>query len=73
VNKGVKVFSPAVQARAATRLTQLGETPARGNASYVYDWLVALYARAVENIDYRHPHDVSEDHRAKLRGLLAKI
>ncbi|WP_455428057.1 virulence factor SrfC family protein [Dryocola sp. LX212] len=73
VNKGAKVFSPAVQARAATRLTQLGETPARGNASYVYDWLVALYARAVENIDYRHPHDVSEDHRAKLRGLLAKI
>lgn len=72
INKGAKVFAPAEQAKAATRLTQLGEKPVRGNASYVYDWLVALYARAVENIGYRHPHDVSDMHRATLRGLLAK-
>lgn len=72
VNKGAAVFAPAAQAQASRRLTKLGETPARGNASYVYDWLVALYTRAVENIAYRHPHDVSDLHREKLRGLLGQ-
>lgn len=72
VNKGATVFAPAAQAQASKRLTKLGETPARGNASYVYDWLVALYARAVENIGYRHPHDISDLHREKLRELLAR-
>ncbi|MCT4716972.1 virulence factor SrfC family protein [Enterobacteriaceae bacterium H18W14] len=72
VNKGAKIFAPQAQAQASKRLTKLGETPARGNASYVYDWLVALYARAVENIGYRHPHDVSDLHREKLRELLSK-
>jgi hypothetical protein len=70
VNKGATVFAPAAQAQASRRLTKLGEAPARGNASYVYDWLVALYTRALENIDYRHPHDVSDLHRAKLSALL---
>lgn len=73
INKGATVFAPTTQARASTRLTQLGETPARGNANYVYDWLVALYARAVENIGYRHPEDVSDLHRVKLRELLEKM
>ncbi len=71
VNKGATVFAPAAQAQASKRLTKLGETPARGNASYVYDWLVALYARAIENIGYRHPHDISDLHREKLRKLLS--
>lgn len=72
VNKGVPVFAPAAQAQASRRLTKLGEAPARGNANYVYDWLVALYTRALENIDYRHPHDVSDLHRKKLTALLDK-
>lgn len=73
VNKGAAVFAPAAQAQASKRLTRLGDTPARGNASYVYDWLVALYARAVENIGYRHPHDIGSVHREKLRALLERI
>lgn len=73
VNKGAAVFAPAAQAQASRRLTRLGETPARSNASYVYDWLVALYARAIENIGYRHPHDISDLHREKLRELLDRI
>ncbi|WP_435930346.1 virulence factor SrfC family protein [Dryocola sp. BD613] len=71
VNKGATVFAPVAQAQASKRLTKLSETPARGNASYVYDWLVALYARAIENIGYRHPHDISDLHREKLRELLS--
>lgn len=70
VNRGLTVFAPAAQATAATRLTRLGEAAGRGNAGYVYDWLVALYTRAVENIDYRHPHDLSDDCRQSLRALL---
>lgn len=71
VNKGATLFAPPLQAQATKRLTKLGETPVRGNASYVYDWLVALYARAVENIGYRHPHDVSDAQREKLREILS--
>ncbi|MNC40355.1 putative bacterial virulence factor [compost metagenome] len=50
---------------------RLGEQPARGNTIYVYDWLVALYARAVENIGYRHPLDVSDVQKKALKDLLA--
>lgn len=71
VNKGSPVFSPLKQATASTRLVRLGEQPARGNTIYVYDWLVALYARAVENIGYRHPLDVSDMQKKALRDLLA--
>ncbi len=72
VNKGATVFAPAAQAQASRRLTKLGEVPARGNASYVYDWLVALYTRALENSGYRHPQDISDLHRQKLTALLHK-
>lgn len=71
VNKGSPVFAPLKQATASTRLVRLGEQPARGNTIYVYDWLVALYARAVENIGYRHPLDVSDMQKKALRDLLA--
>ena len=70
VNKGSPVFAPLKQATADVRLVRLGEQPARGNTIYVYDWLVALYARAVENIGYRHPLDVSELQRHQLHALL---
>jgi len=64
------VFTPQAQATASTRLVRLGDQPARGNTLYVYDWLVALYTRALENIGYRHPLDVSEQQRQQLRELL---
>ncbi|TDX20341.1 hypothetical protein EDF88_0542 [Buttiauxella sp. BIGb0552] len=70
VNKGSPVFAPQKQATASNRLVRLGEQPARGNTLYVYDWLVALYTRAVENIGYRHPLDVSDAQKAKLKALL---
>lgn len=70
VNKGSPVFAPQKQATASTRLIHLGEQPTRGNTLYVYDWLVALYARAVENIGYRHPLDVTDAQRTALKGLL---
>jgi hypothetical protein len=71
VNKGSPVFAPQKQATASTRLVHLGEQPARGNTLYVYDWLVALYARALENIGYRHPLDVTDAQREALKRLLA--
>ncbi|SUW64006.1 Putative bacterial virulence factor [Buttiauxella agrestis] len=71
INKGSPVFAPLKQATANVRLVRLGEQPARGNTIYVYDWLVALYARAVENIGYRHPLDVSDVQKKALKDLLA--
>ena len=71
VNKGSPVFTPQAQATASTRLVRLGDQPARGNTLYVYDWLVALYTRAVENIGYRHPLDVSDSQKKALGDLLA--
>lgn len=70
VNKGSSVFAPLKQATASTRLVRLGDQPTRGNTLYVYDWLVALYARAVENIGYRHPLDVTVQQKEILKGLL---
>lgn len=70
INKGSAVFAPLKQATANVRLVRLGEQPARGNTIYVYDWLVALYARAVENIGYRHPLDVSDVQKKALKDLL---
>lgn len=70
VNKGQTVFAPPAQADISRRLTKLGEQPTRGNASYVYDWLVALYARATENIGYQNPLDINEKQRQTLLKLL---
>lgn len=52
------------------RLTRLGERPVHAATRYVYDWLVALFTRATEAPDYRHPLDVSPEDRAKLSALL---
>lgn len=70
VNKGLAVFAPPAQADISRRLTKLGEQPTRGNASYVYDWLVALYTRATENIGYQNPLDINEKQRQTLVKLL---
>lgn len=60
------VYSPA----AVATLTKLGEQPTRGNASYVYDWLVALYTRVTENIGYQNPLAINEKQRQTLITLL---
>ncbi|WP_032981086.1 virulence factor SrfC family protein, partial [Cronobacter malonaticus] len=54
------------------RLTRLGEKPVHAATRYVYDWLVALYTRAIENIGYEHPLDIKPADRqalAKIIGL----
>lgn len=51
------------------RLTQLGERQAQGNASYLYDWLVALYVRAIEN-SQDSQWDIGEDQRGNLVRIL---
>jgi hypothetical protein len=68
VVKGSTLFAPT--ASNTERLTQLGERPAHAATRYVYDWLVALFTRATEAPDYRHPLDVSPESRAKLSALL---
>jgi len=67
VAKGSTLF--AADARGAGRLTELGETPAHAATRYVYDWLVALFTRACEAPDYRHPLDIPDDARAALNAL----
>ncbi|MGK9174956.1 virulence effector SrfC [Yokenella regensburgei] len=69
VLKGTPVFvsAPVVTGE---RLTRLGDQPVHAATRYVYDWLVALYSRAVENMGYSHPLDVSTTARKKLKALL---
>ncbi|WP_437891227.1 virulence factor SrfC family protein [Phytobacter sp. V91] len=69
VQKGSAVFvtAPIVTGE---RLTRLGEQPVHAATRYVYDWLVALYTRAIENMGYSHPMDVSPAARKKLKTLL---
>lgn len=69
VQKGSTVFASAASG-STERLTRLGEQPVHAATRYVYDWLVALYTRAVENMGYSHPHDVSPAARKKLKTLL---
>ncbi|MGL4723062.1 MAG: virulence factor SrfC family protein [Scandinavium sp.] len=68
VVKGSSLFAPS--ASNTERLTQLGERPAHAATRYVYDWLVALFTRATEAPDYRHPLDVSDSSRARLSALM---
>ncbi len=70
IRKGQAIFVTPVVSSAEPRLTRLGEQPVHAATAYVYDWLVALYSRAIENIDYRHPHDVQPDARQALRALI---
>ncbi|HED6271250.1 TPA: virulence effector SrfC [Enterobacter sichuanensis] len=70
IRKGQAIFVTPVVSSAGPRLTRLGEQPVHAATAYVYDWLVALYSRAIENIDYQHPHDVQPGERKALQALL---
>lgn len=67
VAKGSTLFAAGVSS--TERLTALGENPAHAATRYVYDWLVALFTRACEAPDYRHPLDIPDDARAALNAL----
>lgn len=70
VNKGSAIFTTASVGVNEARLTRLSEQPVHAATRYVYDWLVALYNRALENIGYHHPQDVSAAARKRLSALL---
>ncbi|MBT1726540.1 virulence factor SrfC family protein [Enterobacter quasimori] len=70
IRKGQAIFVTPVVSSATPRLARLGEQPVHAATAYVYDWLVALYSRAIENIDYQHPHDVQPGARQALQALL---
>ncbi|AMO49580.1 Coiled-coil structure [Enterobacter sp. FY-07] len=70
VQKGSTIFASASVSMNDARLTKLSEQPVHAATRYVYDWLVALYHRATENIGYSHPLDVSAAARKKLKTLL---
>ncbi|HCH38861.1 MAG TPA: virulence effector SrfC, partial [Enterobacter sp.] len=71
IRKGQPVFVTPVVNSTAPRLTRLGEQPVHAATAYVYDWLVALYTQAIDNIGYQHPHDITHDDRRALQVLLA--
>ncbi|CAM8677009.1 virulence factor SrfC family protein [Leclercia sp. M-A074-M] len=71
IRKGQPVFVTPVVNSTAPRLTRLGEQPVHAATAYVYDWLVALYTQAIDNIGYQHPHDITHDDRRALQALLA--
>jgi len=70
IRKGQPVFVTPVVNSSAPRLTRLGEQPVHAATAYVYDWLVALYTQAIENVGYQHPHDVTLDDRQRLKAIL---
>lgn len=70
IQKGTAIFSAPVQ-QPMFRLTKLDEQPLHGASRYVYDWLVALYTRANENVGYQHPSDITEADRKQLLALLS--
>ncbi|MGG7446887.1 virulence factor SrfC family protein [Kosakonia oryzendophytica] len=70
VQKGSTIFASGAVSVNDARLTKLSEQPVHAATRYVYDWLVALYHRATENIGYSHPLDVSAAARKKLKTLL---
>ncbi|UXY13248.1 virulence factor SrfC family protein [Kosakonia sp. ML.JS2a] len=70
VQKGSTIFASSAVSVNDARLTKLSEQPVHAATRYVYDWLVALYHRATENIGYSHPLDVSAAARKKLKTLL---
>ena len=66
--RGSTLFAPA--AVRSGRLTALPERPEHAATRYVYDWLVALFIRATEAPDYRHPLDIPPAARERLAPLL---
>lgn len=71
IRKGQAIFVTPVVSSASPRLTRLGEQPVHAATAYVYDWLVALYTRAIENVDYQCPYDVQPAARKALSALLS--
>lgn len=71
INQGQAIFAPPPQASAESRLLKLGERQRQGNATYLYDWLVALYARALEGLQQPQVY-ISENQRAALIQALAE-
>ena len=71
INKQHAIFAPASNLDINQRLSKLGEQPQRTNASYAYDWLVALYTRGSENSAYQAPDRLSEKHHQALLKILA--
>jgi len=71
INKQQAIFTPTRIRDINQRLSKLGEQPQRTNASYAYDWLVALYTRGSENSGYQAPPAISEQHQQTLLKLLA--
>lgn len=70
IQKGAAIFSAPKQ-QPMSRLAKLEEQPSHGASRYVYDWLVALYTRANENVGYQHPQDVTEADKKRLDTLLS--
>lgn len=60
------IFAAADSAHDDRRLARLSDHTQYAATSYVYDWLVALYTRACENLDYCHPQDIDAADRQRL-------
>lgn len=71
IRKGQPIFVTPTVASTAPRLSRLGEQPIHAATAYVYDWLVALYTQACENIGYQHPQDVTPAARQQLKAILS--
>lgn len=69
IAKGSAVFAHDV-ATSSARLTQLGEQPVHAATRYVYDWLVALYARCTESGEAVNLLQLSDNQQRELRTLL---
>ena len=70
IAKGSAVFAHDV-ATSSARLTQLGEQPVHAATRYVYDWLVALYARSTESGETVNLLQLSDSSQRELRARLA--
>ncbi|POZ19212.1 virulence effector SrfC [Lelliottia aquatilis] len=70
VRKGQAIFVTPVVSSTTPRLTRLGEQPVHAATVYVYDWLVALYTHAIENMGFQHPHDIQPAARQALQTIL---
>lgn len=69
VVKDSAIFAQSV-ATSSARLTQLGEQPVHAATRYVYDWLVALYARSTEAGEQSNLLQLDNDAQRKLQLIL---
>lgn len=70
--KGACIFAPAPQADARTRITRLGSDILQDNARYIFDWMVALLARAAESGKHGRVTEIDEQQRVALLSLLQR-